>query len=228
MKELFLSFKYSFSSGTGELEGYRYIQNVFIEIYASDIEDDDEEEVLIGKSRLKLILVNQAIEDDFSLPQLFDTDPDLFFIGDRVFDLEKGEFHNTILENYQECFMNPNICVLDRLVLIPEYRGYGISKKVIKDTIFHFSTSCGLFVIQPFPLQFEGEHCIGEDTWEDKNWYKGLEKNEKKAFKQLTAYYQKLGFEKIKDFEGLLFYCPFYLNKKLKKVDLSELTVIPD
>ena len=28
MKELFLSFKYSFSSGTGELEGERYFQTV--------------------------------------------------------------------------------------------------------------------------------------------------------------------------------------------------------
>lgn len=64
MKELFLSFKYSFCSGTGELEGERYIQNVFVEIYASDIDADDDE-VLIGKSRLKLMLINQAIEDHF-------------------------------------------------------------------------------------------------------------------------------------------------------------------
>lgn len=226
MKELFLSFKYSFSSGTGELEGYRYIQNVFIDIYASDIET--EEEVLIGKSRLKLILINQAIEDHFSLPELFDTDPDIFFIGDQVFDLENENICSVILDKYPECSLSLNIGVLDRLVLIPEYRGYGISQKVIKDTIFHFMTACGLFVIHPFPLQFEGEHCMGEDTWEDKNWYKGLETNEKKAFKQLTAFYQKLGFEQIKGVEGLLFYCPFYKNKKLDKVDLSELTVIPD
>ena len=123
--------------------------------------------------------------------------------------------------------MSLNIGVLDRLVLIPEYRGYGISQKGIKDTIFHFMTACGLFVIHPFPLQFEGEHCMGEDTWEDKNWYKGLEKNEKKAFSKLTSYFQKLGFEKIKGMNDLLFYCPFFVNKKLDEIDLNELTVIP-
>lgn len=227
MKELFLSFKYSFCSGTGELEGERYIQNVFVEIYASDIDADDDE-VLIGKSRLKLMLINQAIEDHFSLSQLFDTDPDLFFVGDQVFDLENEDICQIVQDKYPECCLNSNICVLERLVLIPEYRGYGISQKVIKDAIFHFMTACGLFVIHPFPLQFEAEHCMGEDTWEDKNWYKGFEQDEKKAFKQLTAFYQKLGFEKIKGLESLLFYCPFYKNKKLDKIDLNELTVIRD
>lgn len=84
-----------------------------------------------------------------------------------------------------------------------------------------------MFVIYPFPLQLEGEHCICEDPWEDKNWYKGLEKNEKKAFSKLTSYFQKLGFEKIKGMNDLLFYCPFFVNKKLDEIDLNELTVIP-
>ena len=149
----------------------------------------------------------------------------------QILDLEPESdldiFKQSIIEKYPECCMNNNVCVLDRLVLIPEYRGYGISKKVIKDTIFHFSTACGLFVIYPFPLQLEGEHCICEDPWEDKNWYKGLEKNEKKAFSKLTSYFQKLGVEKIKGMNDLLFYCPFFGNMKLDEIDLNELTVIP-
>ena len=55
MKELFLSFKYSFSSGTGELEGERYFQTVFIDIYAEDA-DNEGDSVLIGKSCVKVIL----------------------------------------------------------------------------------------------------------------------------------------------------------------------------
>ena len=226
MKELFLSFKYSFSSGTGELEGERYFQTVFIDIYAEDA-DNEGDSVLIGKSCVKVILLSQALENQYDLAELADMNRELGQILDLEPESDLDIFKQSIIEKYPECCMNNNFCVLDRLVLIPEYRGYGISKKVIKDTIFHFSTACGLFVIYPFPLQLEGEHCICEDPWEDKNWYKGLEKNEKKAFSKLTSYFQKLGFEKIKGMNDLLFYCPFFVNKKLDEIDLNELTVIP-
>lgn len=228
MKELFFNFKYSFTSETGDVEGFRYIQNVFVEIYASDMEADDDEEVLIGKANLKLMLINQAIGDDFDMEELFDTDPELFFIGDQVFDLETNEFMANIQDRYLECTLNNNICILDRLVLIPEYRGYKISKKIIKDIVFHFKTACGLFVIQPFPLQFEGDNCLGEDPWEDKAWYQDLEKDKSKATKKLTAYCESLGFEPIKGCKNLLFYCPFFVNDKLDSIDMNEEVIIPD
>ena len=64
MKELFLSFKYPFSSGTGELEGERYFQTVFIDIYAEDA-DNEGDSVLIGKSCVKVILLSQALENQY-------------------------------------------------------------------------------------------------------------------------------------------------------------------
>lgn len=228
MKELFLNFKYTFGSETGDVEGFRYIQNVFVDIYATDVEADDEEEVLIGKLKLKTILMTQAIDDRYDLAEILDTDPDLFVISDKVFDGETEEPNSILQEEYPECMLNLNICVLDRIVLLPEYRGYGISKRVVKDVLFQFRTSCGMFVIQPFPLQFEGENCIGVDPWEDRSWYKDLEKNEKKAMKKLEAYCQSIGFKKIKGIDGLLFHCSFYRNLELEKVDMNEEIVIPN
>ena len=83
MKELFLSFKYSFSSGTGELEGERYFQTVFIDIYAEDA-DNEGDSVLIGKSCVKVILLSQALENQYDLAELADMNREL----GQILDLE--------------------------------------------------------------------------------------------------------------------------------------------
>lgn len=228
MKELFLNFKYSFTSQTGDLEGFRYIQNVFVEIYASDADADDEEEVLIGKSSIKLMLISQAIDDKFSLEELFDTDPELFFIGDQIYDMETGEYRTNIQNIYPECILNLNVCVFDRIVLIPEYRGYKISQRIVKDMIFHFKMSCGLFVMQPFPVQLRGDNSLGQDPWEDKAWFENYEKDRKKALKKMMAYCDSLGFKPAKGCKDLVFYSPFIVNSKLDIIDMNETITIPD
>ena len=48
--------------------------------------------------------------------------------------------------------------------------------------------------IKPFPMQFQANIPPSE-----RRRYKGLEKDPKKAFKKLRAYYRKLGFRRLED-----------------------------
>ena len=86
--------------------------------------------------------------------------------------------------------------------------------------------SNGLFgIFNSKPAKIKARVKSGVDSVDEE--FKEFEKNEKKAFSKLTSYFQKLGFEKIKGMNDLLFYCPFFVNKKLDEIDLNELTVIP-
>lgn len=223
MKELFLNFKYSFTSQTGDLEGYRYIQNVSVDIFAEDA-DEEEEPVLIGKSSMKIILVDQIINEEYDIDEIIDFDNDFA----KVYRDDDYGFNDLVLEKYPDCLTSLNICVFETLVLMPEYRGYGISQKIMKDMTFYFRTGCALFVVTPTPLQFDKFYKIGEDAWEKKEWYDGFEKDQKKATQKVAAYFKSLGFDTIKGIKDSLYYSPIYRNDKLDNVDMNETVDIPD
>lgn len=62
-----------------------------------------------------------------------------------------------------------------RLVLIPQHRGYCVGLVAMKVLIEQFRAGCGLVLIKPFPLKFEGDGP-SDDEWPPKaafqlDWY---------------------------------------------------------
>jgi hypothetical protein len=97
----------------------------------------------------------------------------------------------------------------------------GFTPRATKDIIFHFSSGCGLFVIQAYPLEFESKNE------EPNDWQKQLElgkfsSQEKTAFKQLRNYYKSFGFNEIQGYKDLLFYDPLFKNERLNAINLEE------
>ena len=87
--------------------------------------------------------------------------------------------------------------------------------------IFHFESSCGLFVIQAYPLQFEPEEKKTCD-WQEQLHLNSFPSNEKIAIKQLRTYYKSFGFDEIPGCKDLLFYNPALINKKMSDINLEE------
>ena len=94
--------------------------------------------------------------------------------------------------------------------VIPKFRGVKLGAKMFKDMVWNFGRRCGLFVIQPFPLQFE--HPENDTQLLSKLELDKFEKNEKNAKSSLSKYYQSWGFEKIKGIKDFLFFCPLHLK----------------
>ena len=137
-KYLNIKFKYEFESFIGEMEGNRYIQNIKASIIKTD--ENGNEEKIIGKGDIKLLLLAQAMNDHYSIFEIFDTYEYTMRIGSMIYDFENDELKEDLQKKLfgDEFVENPNICIFERMTILPKYRGYGIGKRFVKDR-FNFS-----------------------------------------------------------------------------------------
>lgn len=222
-QDLDIEFRYQFCSFLGPLEEERYVQNIFVDIIKTD--DSGNEVQIIGKASIKIMLLSQALDDNFGIFQIFDSDSYTMHIGSTIYDFDNGDINEDLRRQlFGDDFMiNPNICIFERLTILPEYRGLGIAAKFIKDNFFFFNTACGLIVMQPFPLQFEAEGTLAKRSdFERQMEYDQMEKDENKARKSLINFYKKVGFISVKGYDDLMFLLPGFKNNKLDAIDLNE------
>ena len=92
---------------------------------------------------------------------------------------------------------NPNILFINRIELLPQFRGHGIGKKAIKDICHRFSCAGELVVVKAFPLQFEQKVFNYTKQWDKQMKFQQLERDEEKATYKMYSYYQSLGFQNI-------------------------------
>lgn len=207
MKEAYHTVRYSFSSELGDIDSERYITSYTGLVYESI--GESEEETLIGKVVIKLILLDLAIDEQYDFIDVFETESYTSRIGQEIMDYEEGELNEDILEFYEYEVLTSNICILQRIELLETHRRQGIGKLVVKDIYKRFASSCSMFVVQAFPIQFEPTNEKIEKTgWEEKLNLESLEEDYEKAFYQLKAFYQKIGFDHIEGYDELMFLNP--------------------
>ncbi|WPR77707.1 hypothetical protein [Algoriphagus sp. NG3] len=213
-----VEFSYSFKSGLGCYEHSRYLKEHLQKINLVD----DYEKVVdeIGEINFMMIYLDEAMDSSLSTFDILDGHS--AYLADNIFkviDSETLELNEAIQDKYKWTFCNSNICFIQSVKIFPKYRGRQLALKAIKDIIFHYSSSCALFFLKSFPLQFE--HDIYSEGKEQLS-LEQFETNEKLAMINLSKYYQSMGFEKVKGIDDLLFINPSVINKKLNKIDLED------
>ena len=192
MSDLFFNTQYTFQSGNGEME--RCITSYHVVITTS--EDDPENNKEIGFAKFDIINLSQGHEIGYSSMMLFDHSHSLMELGFAIYNFDEDNFRDEILNYYQDDFnFYGCICYLDRIEILPAFRGKGLGKKVLKDIIHRFSHSTSLFVLKAFPLQLEV--TISNDLWFNKMKLDEFDNNESKAKQKIFKYYKSLGFVNI-------------------------------
>lgn len=216
----FLNIEYQFSSGTGDIGFDRYINEYEITI-SGDSEDENGNFVseIIGKGSILLFLIELAIANSYSLYEIFDHSQSAMHLGNMIYDWENEDFIEKYEKETEEIF-NSNILYIDRIEILPKFRGYGLGKYVIKDIIWRFFSCCGIIALKAYPLQLELYTPLGcDDQWRQSMKYDTFEQNRKKAEKSLFKYYQSIGFKKF-DHGGGFIMNMIYNNPKLDEIDL--------
>ena len=191
----------------------RFIMPYFADIF--EVDTVTNVEVKIGFLEMRLLLFGSAMNNGFGMESVFDMEEYTLRIGKQIANFDNEEVNDDILEFYKYDITENDICIIQSFEIIEKYRGKGIGKKIIKDLYIKFANSCGLFVVQTFPIQFEFNDGESLSEWEKQLNLKKLDKDFEKSFYKLKAFYQNLGFNHIDGYDDLMFLNPAIVNKKL-------------
>ncbi len=117
-----------------------------------------------------------------------------------IFNLEDPNFSEQLMDLYSHEIYESNFLIIDRLEILPQFRGERLGLKILRHLIDRFSPGAGIVAIKPYPLQFEHE-SLDEKKIE---WRKKLELSQcsidqKASIERLRQYYSELGFQILKN-----------------------------
>lgn len=155
-------------------------------------------ETFVGVFRLFYVDVEGTLEADIHPFDVFDAHSE-----------ETCDFYETIYNGTGDVFkgfkeevaeegdvIGLNLLIIDRVEILPRFRGKRIGLWVMKRLIDRFRHGAGLVAIKPFPLQFESgaEKAQG---WRKKMRLGDLPRDEERSRKRLCGYYEQIGFEGV-------------------------------
>lgn len=197
MNNIYYEVLYSFTSGLGELNSNRFITTIKGVVYVKD----DKNRIIseAGRLSLRLIDIELAHHEDLSLYELFSSEKGLLELGESVFNLHTEEYMPEIISFFEHGVVFMNILMIDKLEILPEFRGKGLGKMLIKDIKNRFSNGCGLIALKIRSFQHGSflSFTVDEQEWEKKMDFNSLESDEEKAFYKLANYFKSLGFKSL-------------------------------
>lgn len=215
MENTCLKVDYSFCSYIEEDIDKNYITTHFGEIYLVDLEK--EEETQIGSIIINFMLLGEALNNRLNYHDVFDRDEYTLRIGNKFMDFSEEDVNANIQEFYNHTFVNNDIAIIRKFELIEEFKGKGIGKKIIRDLYYRFASTCGLFVVETFPLQFQPKVVFkNEQRSEGDLIFNYKEPDFEKSFLKLKAFYKNIGFDHIEGYDDLMFLNPAIVNEKIQ------------
>lgn len=156
---------------------------------------DGDEPMEIGRYRAFYVDVEGAVCAEESVFDIFDCMSETA----GYLELYKpgwGEFTDAAMKAAQADWLyEPNLLILDRLEILPRYRGYGFGLQALIGMMHWFQAGAGLVAMKPFPLQSESSY-----SRKDKPDPMELDKfpaHHTQARTKLRRYYAQLGFKLV-------------------------------
>jgi hypothetical protein len=162
------------------------------------LEDDVDEFRLAGRARL-FIINPDAAEEDEEAPSLFEL---LDLRGETAAYLpllhptEPNMFSPAVRQTLGEDIVpSRNMLILDRLEILPKFRGQRLGLRFIRTAIKRFGPGCRIAALKPFPLQLE--RTLDDDP--DLEWLTRMKldlfsRETRAATTKLKDYYRREGF----------------------------------
>lgn len=166
-----------------------------------------EEEYSELAAKVKFIVINldSAIEDGINLFDALDMDSrtapfiSLFNTDDDHIFLDSAVQEALSLASYSF-----NLFILDRIEILPTYRGKGLTSLIFSDAHRLFGGYSSIAALKSFPLQEEHHFLNGEiNDWERKLKYDEFTRDKETAYRKLYMHYQSIGFKQVGK-EGLM------------------------
>jgi GNAT superfamily N-acetyltransferase len=154
--------------------------------------------IAVGKFGCYYMDIDRALNDGMPACDVFDAYASTIVFYDKIFDAKTEEYSSRIEKLCHGTPLNRNVLILDRLEILPKYRGKKLGLEVLRHMIQRFGAGAGLVALKAFPLQFEAQGSRDEtDKWRSQLNLSKFKLDEKIATTKLITYYTKLGFERL-------------------------------
>lgn len=193
-----------------EPNGYLRPISGYVEFFIVDRHDDAhegerEQGTVAGRFDASYIDVDQSLVDGVKLYSMMDTLSDeTAEIYETLFDPHTNELRKDVKDLLGDVAFR-NILVINKVEVLPVYRGMGIGLATIWNLIRRDSAGCGIVALKAFPFQFkEGGRSghlsdLEESDWNNKMEYDPYSYTVEFAHEKLIFHLMKLGFKRIGD-----------------------------
>jgi len=182
------------SSSTRKWEGMVHYSTL-IEVTVTCI-DKKRNGRIIGKARLFYLDLAAVFETKDNLHDLFDIRPETAPFYSALIDYETGDFKPNLEEVLAEYICDMNVLIVDRLEILPEFRGKKIGLASLVWCLRQYARQCGVVALKCCPLQFERAE-MGEPEWRREMQFGKLSRDHKRSSAKLKEYYGSLGFKAL-------------------------------
>jgi hypothetical protein len=191
------SYRTSMSS-YDDYERYLAVYEGDLFVFLDDEQESHDREHPAGQVRLFVLNADAAEHEDENLCDVLDVREEtaayIPLLGN-----DAGNFSRAVCKILgEEMVFCRNILILDRLEILPRFRGQQLGLRYVRAAISRFGIGCRLATIKPFPLQFEGKMGTvgGSETVEPS---KSMVADFNAATKKLKKYYAHEGFVSLKN-----------------------------
>ena len=182
-----------------------YVEFFIVDRHDNAHEGEREPGTVAGRFDASYIDVDQSLVDGVKLYGMVDTLTDeTAEIYEALFDRHTNELRKDVKELLGDVSFR-NILVINRVEVLPVYRGMGIGLATIWNLIRRDSAGCGIVALKAFPFQFkEGGRSgylsdLEESDWNNKMEYDPYSYTMEFAHEKLIFHLMKLGFKRIGD-----------------------------
>ena len=184
---------FSSSTTTGdEIEDFA----TSIEGIISCYEETSDEDTPVGRVGLFYMDMGAILKTNIGLFDLFDIRGETEPFYSALIDHDTQEFKSDLEEILGDYIIDLNLLIIDRLEILPAYRGNNIGRECLRRCLQQYAHGCGVVALKCFPLQFEAGG-FDDPAWRRKMQLGKLSRNEKRSLAKLKKYYAALGFKVI-------------------------------
>lgn len=216
----YFQIQYHFNSYPGA-----YDELKFVTTYTGNIFNEDENgfpSEKIGKTEIIHVKLMLAAEYGYLAEDIFESQEVLNEVCNNTFDPNIYSPKEDILAYYDTNtpLIFPDLCIISRLEILPEWRGNGLGHMVLKDVYNHFRHGMGLIIAKMNPIQFRDILITDKDkSWFDKMKLQELDQDYESSYLKLKGFFKKAGFDHIEGYDDLMFLNPMAENKLMDEIE---------
>ena len=183
--------------------------------------DDREKSTLVGTMRAFFVDIEEAAingDDPYSVLDQEEATAPFYPV---LFNARTNDFKASICRLAGGDTWSRNLLILDRLEILPAYRGKHLGLACLYRCMQQHRHGAGLVALKCFPLQFEHKVPNGSEVkWHQKMKMEVLGKELRTCRSKLASYYSLLGFKRIGKTEFMILN-PDLIQPRLKNLNFQ-------